>query len=86
MAVAAQIVMFCARHEVNGWPRHVAGRLMRPAGKPDQPAGCHQPNHCLAGRAVIDQVGRRRGKRGECRDEHLGCLAGAEPAGEGQPR
>ena len=29
---------------------------------------------------------RRRGKQGECRDEHLGCLAGAEPAGEGQPR
>ena len=25
---------------------------------------------------------RRRGKQGECRDEHLGCLAGAEPAGE----
>jgi hypothetical protein len=29
---------------------------------------------------------RRRGKQGECRDEHLGCLAGTEPAGEGQPR
>lgn len=29
---------------------------------------------------------RRRGKQGECRDGHLGCLAGAEPAGEGQPR
>jgi hypothetical protein len=25
---------------------------------------------------------RRRGKQGECRDEHLGCLADAEPAGE----
>jgi hypothetical protein len=25
---------------------------------------------------------RRRGRQGECRDEHLGCLAGAEPAGE----
>src|SRR6266699_2592854 len=22
-------------------------------------------------------------RQGECRDEHLGCLAGAEPAGEG---
>ena len=29
---------------------------------------------------------RRRGKQGERPDEHLGCLAGAEPAGEGQPR
>jgi hypothetical protein len=29
---------------------------------------------------------RRRGKQGECRDEHLGYLAGTEPAGEGQPR
>jgi hypothetical protein len=33
------------------------------------------------------QAGRRRlGKLGGCRDEYLGCLAGAEPAGEGQPR
>jgi hypothetical protein len=29
---------------------------------------------------------RRRGKQGERPDEHLGFLAGAEPAGEGQPR
>ncbi len=29
------------------------------------------------------RVGRRRGKQGECRDEHFGCLVGAEPAGEG---
>ncbi len=27
---------------------------------------------------------RRRGKQGERPDEHLGCLAGAEPAGEGR--
>ena len=32
------------------------------------------------------RAGRRRGKQGERPDEHLGCLAGAEPAGEGQPR
>jgi hypothetical protein len=32
------------------------------------------------------RAGRPRGKQGECRDEYLGCLAGTEPAGEGQPR
>ena len=31
------------------------------------------------------RVGRRRSKQGECRDEHFGCLAGPEPAGEGEP-
>jgi hypothetical protein len=87
MAVAAQIVMFCARHEVNGWPRHVAGRLMRPAGKPDQPAGCQQPDHCLVGRAVTDQVGRRRRASGaSAATSTSGALPARESAGDGQPR
>jgi hypothetical protein len=37
--------------------------------------------------AVADEVGRRgRVEEGECLHEHVGCLVGAEPAGEGQPR
>jgi len=72
------------------WPRHIAGRLVGPAGEAHhglQPAGPDQLGQRWAHGAVADEVGRRgRAEEGERLHQHVGCLAGAEPAGEGHPR
>src|SRR5262245_50525458 len=71
-------------------PRYVTGWLVGPAGKADyspQAAGPDQPDKRLAHGPVADEVGSRGPiEEGERLNEHVGCLVGTEPAGEGQPR